>query len=66
VAEDFEVGLVRFVAGPPRQVILIARSGDPRLVRIVRAFFAGTWPAAVPLATVPRIGHRRPSRGQRK
>jgi hypothetical protein len=70
MAREFEVALAQFDDGPPRQVTLLGRSDDPRLVAIVQNFLAGRWPAVVrPRPTppgVPRIGDRRPQRGQPK
>lgn len=66
MATDFEVALAEFDDGPPRRVVLLGRTGDPRLVAVVRGFFAGR-PAAVPSRpTAPRVapfGDRGQGRG---
>jgi hypothetical protein len=67
---QLEVAIAEVDDAEPGRVTLLASSNDPRLVRIVRDFFAGTWPAVVPLPQAPpgitHLGDRRTTRGERK
>lgn len=62
-----EVALAEVSTERPGQVILLARSTDPRLIAVVQGFFEGTWPALVPSPgrshLVARISDRRRERG---
>jgi len=64
-----EVAIAEVSTKHPGQVTLLARSTDPRLVRIVRDFFAGRWPAVVPPPQLPRgtrLSARSRGRGEPK
>ena len=67
---QLEVAIAEVDDAEPGRVTLLACSTDPRLVRIVHDFFAGTWPAVVPLDPLPpgasRLGVRRPPEGKPK
>jgi hypothetical protein len=61
---QLEVAIAEVDAAEPGRVTLLACSTDPRLVRIVRDFFAGRWPAVVPPPPRPPKGARLSARSR--